>query len=107
MTLSSDAILTIHNELKAVVVSKPSPPPSTNPKGNRARSPSHVKGVGKAKKSKEPSFPLDPISSSNKVPITKDAADVATPLDLEVTTMAGVGEALEGKKEGLVAIEET
>lgn len=56
-----------------------------------------MKQMGKKKKSKGPSFLLDLASSSSKASI------IGVVVELE----AGVGEALNWKEEGLVAIEET
>lgn len=98
MILFSGAVLTIHDELQIAIIGEPFPSLSTDPKRKRARSPSPVKEAGKAKKIKGPSFPSDPTSSSSKAPIVEAIAEVMLPLDLEITTMAGAGEALEGKK---------
>lgn len=79
-----------------MVVDEPSPPPSTNLKGKRAYSPTLVKGAGKVKKSKGPSFPLDLVPTSSKMSVIEATGKVMMPSNLEVATSTGVGEALEG-----------
>lgn len=97
ITLSSGIALMIHNKWQAAIAGGLSPIPSTDPKGKRARSPSPIKGEGKAKKSKGLSFHLDATLSSSKVLIVEAAAVVMVPPNLEVVALASTGEVLEGK----------
>lgn len=107
MTLSSSIALTIRDELATIVISEPSLPPLIDQKEKRTHSPSPTKEVGKAKKSRGPSFPLDSASSSNKASMMGATVEVTTPLNFRDTVIVGMGEALKGKEERLVTTEET
>lgn len=107
MTLSSSASLTIHDELHVVVVSEPSLPPLANPKEKRVRSPSPARGVGKEKKSRRSSLPLNLVPSSSEVLNVESMVEVAAPLDLGIAISASTSKALEGKGKGPTTVEET
>lgn len=59
-----------------------------------------MKGVGKEKKSKWLSLPLDLALSSDKALVIEMVMEVTMPPNMEFATLTGVSEAPEGKRRG-------
>lgn len=83
-----------------MAVKKSPPPPSTDPKGRWAYSPSVVK---KAKKNKGLSYLSDFTPGPSEVSIVGVEVESRGPQDLAWTTPSSIGEALEMEERGPVA----
>lgn len=105
MTLSFGVGLTIRSGPWVVAINESSLPPSTDPKGKRAGSPSLVEGSRKVKKNRGP--PPDLTSSSSKVPIMEVEEEVRASLDLGDTPPVNASDAPKERENGSTAIAET